>query len=91
LNGAKLIELEKGSLEFINKNAPRLWLLGIGSSFALNIYKLQANFERRQIQLRQIMSRGGVNNLAEQFASLDKYITILQTIDLMLLAERRKR
>lgn len=67
-----MIELEKGSLEFINKNAPRLWLLGIGSSFALNMYKLQANFEKRQIQLRQIMSRGGVNNLAEQFASLDK-------------------
>lgn len=83
--------MEKSTLEFINKNAPRLWLLGIGSSFALNIYKLQANFEKRQIQLRQIMSRGGVNNLAEQFACLDKYINVIGPIDLILFAERLKR
>lgn len=73
LNGAKVIELDKDTSEFIGRNAPRLWLLGIASSLALNLYKLQDILEKRQIRLRQVIGRGAVLNLAEQFSSLDRY------------------
>lgn len=73
-----MIELDKETNEFIGRNAPRLWLLGIASSLALNLYKLQDILEKRQIRLRQVVGRDAVLNLAEQFSSLDQYdVTIL--------------
>lgn len=72
LNGAKVIDLDKDLLAFINKHAPRLWLLGIASSLALNLYKVQGNFEKRQVHLRQLLGRGSVSDIAGQFVALDK-------------------
>lgn len=67
-----MIELEKGTLEFINKYAPRLWLFGILSSLSLNLYKLQATFERRQVHLRKLLVAGHLNELGEKLKGLDE-------------------
>lgn len=72
MNGAKVVELEKGTLESINKQAPRLWLFGILSSLALNLYKLQSIFERRQIHLRQLLVGGHLQELGAKVKGLDE-------------------
>jgi len=70
------LDLEKETQAWIGRNAARLWLLGILSSLALNLYKLQSIFDQRQIHLRQLITGGAgslsVSGMAERFAGMDR-------------------
>ena len=37
------------------------------------MYKLQVNFEKRQIHLRELVGRGSKGSLTEKLLGLDKY------------------
>lgn len=38
-------------MAWVNKQAPRLWLLGILSNLMVNLHRIQVNFQQRQFQL----------------------------------------
>lgn len=43
--------MNKDTMNTINKQAPRLWLLGIMANLIVNLYKIQLNFYQRKVDL----------------------------------------
>lgn len=58
-------------MESINKEAPRLWLIGIMASLSVNLHKIQKNFLARKIDAKIIM-QGGTGSLDKEMKKVTK-------------------
>ena len=50
-----MLRLEEGTLAAINRQAPRLWLLGILSSLLVNLHRIHKTFTERKVQVHLLL------------------------------------
>lgn len=61
LNAQGILKLSPGAAEFVNKNAPRLWFLGLISSLSMNLYKIhRLHPQLKATQFKELQNISGL-------------------------------